>query len=102
VIDWRQHRARYSAGYVLGVITWDKLRAGWPALIAFAAGCAAMVPFMNTYYVAGPAARAMDGADISYLVGIVVAGGMYLWLRRYAKAPAVSPPGDEQPPPAAQ
>ena len=57
-------------------------RAGWPAVIAFAAGCAAMVPLMSTYYMAGPAARAMDGADISYIVGIVVAGGLYLWLRR--------------------
>ena len=53
-----------------------------------------MVPFMNTYYVAGPAARAMDGADISYIVGIVVAGGLYLWLRRYAMAPAAAPSGD--------
>lgn len=96
VIDWWQHRARSSAGYVLGVITWEKLRAGWPALIAFAAGCAAMVPFMNTYYVVGPAARAMDGADISYIVGIVVAGGLYLWLRRYAIAPPAAPSGDEQ------
>ena len=102
VIDWWQHRARYSAGYVLGVITWEKLRAGWPALIAFAAGCAAMVPFMNTYYVVGPAARAMDGADISYIVGIVVAGGLYLWLRWYATAPAAAPSGDEQQPLAAR
>lgn len=86
VIDWWQHRTRYTPGYVESTFTWEKLRAGWPALVAFLAACGAMVPFMNTYYVYGAAARAMDGADISYLVGIVVAGVLYWWLQRYATA----------------
>jgi nucleobase:cation symporter-1, NCS1 family len=85
-IDWVKHRARYTPEYVNGAFTWDKLRAGWPALVAFLAACGAMVPFMNTYYVYGPAAKAMNGADISYLVGIAVAGVLYWWLQRYATA----------------
>jgi hypothetical protein len=30
----------------------------------------------------GPAASALSGADISWLVGFIVAGGLYTWRRR--------------------
>jgi nucleobase:cation symporter-1, NCS1 family len=36
-----------------------------------------MVPFMNTTVWAGPAARALDGADLSYYVGFIVTAAAY-------------------------
>ena len=46
------------------------------------AGFAAMVPFMNTGLLVGPVAKALQGADLSFYVGFVVAAGVYLALRR--------------------
>jgi len=49
----------------------------WRALaVYFVAGCAE-IPFMNTTLYQGPAARAMGGGDIAWLVGLVVAAGLY-------------------------
>ncbi|MDE2219216.1 MAG: cytosine permease [Gammaproteobacteria bacterium] len=50
---------------------------------AYAVGFAAMVPFfvLPDIYT-GPAARALDGVDISWLVGLPVAAAVYLWLAR--------------------
>jgi nucleobase:cation symporter-1, NCS1 family len=47
---------------------------------------AAMVPFMNTSVIEGPAAAALHGADIAFYVGFVVAGLLYFWLRRVGPA----------------
>jgi nucleobase:cation symporter-1, NCS1 family len=30
----------------------------------------------------GPAARALDGVDVGWLVGLLVSGAVYLWLSR--------------------
>jgi NCS1 family nucleobase:cation symporter-1 len=82
VIDWRDHKAKYTASYTAKAMLWRNLRPGWPALLAFVGGFAAMVPFMNTSLIVGPAAKALDGADIAYLVGFVVTGTLYYLLRR--------------------
>jgi hypothetical protein len=39
-----------------------------------------MIPFLSTTFYVGPAAEAMNGADISFIVGLVVSGGLYLIL----------------------
>lgn len=57
-------------------------RWGWRGLGAYAAGFAAMVPFMSTTFFTGPANRALDGADVSFAVGLGVAGVLYLVLMR--------------------
>jgi nucleobase:cation symporter-1, NCS1 family len=41
-----------------------------------------MIPFLSTTFYVGPAAEAMNGADISFIVGLVVSGGLYLILCR--------------------
>jgi hypothetical protein len=41
-----------------------------------------MIPFLSTSFYLGPAAEAMNGADISFLVGLVVSGGTYFLLCR--------------------
>jgi purine-cytosine permease-like protein len=53
-------------------------RWGWRGILAYLIGFAAMVPFFNvgTLY-EGAAAKALDGADISFFVGLPVAGLLY-------------------------
>ena len=43
-----------------------------------------MVPFMNTSIIVGPVANALQGADIAFYVGFVVAGVLYYVLRKVA------------------
>ena len=50
----------------------------WRGLLAYSAGFAAMLPFFDTQFYTGPAARALGGIDLSMLVGLVVAAGVYL------------------------
>ncbi|MDQ0377897.1 purine-cytosine permease family protein [Amycolatopsis thermophila] len=54
---------------------------GWPAVVAFALGCAGVVPFMNTSVFTGPVASAAHGADLAYYVGFVVSAIVYALLR---------------------
>lgn len=56
----------------------------WPArgLISYVAGVLAMVPFVVTSAYTGPVAEALGGVDVSFVVGLVVAGGLYLVLSR--------------------
>jgi nucleobase:cation symporter-1, NCS1 family len=53
-------------------------RWGWRGILAYLIGFAAMVPFFNvgTLY-EGAAAKALNGADISFFVGLPVAGLLY-------------------------
>ncbi len=57
-------------------------RWGRPGMISYVAGFVAMIPFFSTTVWVGPAAQAMGGADFSFLVGLVVSGGLYLLLTR--------------------
>ncbi|GLW10177.1 transporter membrane subunit [Microtetraspora sp. NBRC 13810] len=52
-------------------------RWAWRGLVAYWAGLAAMVPFFATTFYTGPIAAAIGGADVSFLVGLVVSGGLY-------------------------
>lgn len=55
----------------------------WRGLTAFAAGLLSMAPFMvlPTLYV-GPISRHLGGVDISFVVGLLVSGIVYLLLSR--------------------
>jgi trigonelline permease len=50
------------------------------ALIAYAVGIAVQIPFMNTPMYAGPVPAHLDGADLSWLVGLVLTSPLYYWL----------------------
>ena len=52
-------------------------RWGWRGLAAYLIGFGAMVPFFSTPSFTGPAAKAMNGADLSLFVGLPVAGILY-------------------------
>ena len=58
-------------------------RWGWRGIIAYLLGFAAMVPFfsVNTLFT-GPVAKSMGGADISFFIGLPVAGVLYWLLSR--------------------
>jgi NCS1 family nucleobase:cation symporter-1 len=62
------------------------LSTGWPALVALVVGFGAMVPFMDTGLLVGPIASALQGADLSFYVGFVVAGVVYYALRKATDA----------------
>jgi NCS1 family nucleobase:cation symporter-1 len=57
-------------------------RWGVPGLVAYSAGLLAMVPFIVTSFYTGPVAEALGGADVSFVVGLVVAGALYFVLGR--------------------
>src|ERR1700751_2873132 len=91
MIDWHDHKDRYEPSLLRAALSFRDLRAGWPALAAFALAFAAMVPFMNTSVIEGPVAAALHGADIAFYVGFIVAGLLYYGLRRLR--PVQAPPG---------
>lgn len=51
------------------------------AVAAYIIGCAAEVPFINSTFFEGPVAKAWGGADLSWVVGILVSAGIY-WVFR--------------------
>ncbi|MEU1305766.1 purine-cytosine permease family protein [Streptomyces shenzhenensis] len=57
-------------------------RWAWRGLTAYVVGLLAMIPFMSLSFYVGPAARALDGVDIAFIVGLVAGGGLYVLLTR--------------------
>jgi nucleobase:cation symporter-1, NCS1 family len=84
LIDWHYEKDKYRPAFLRRALSFPNLRGGWPALVAFVVAFGAMVPFMNTSIIVGPAATALDGADLAFYVGFVVAGVLYYVLRRLA------------------
>ncbi|MHA6194587.1 purine-cytosine permease family protein [Pseudomonas wadenswilerensis] len=50
------------------------------ALLAYAIGIVVQIPFMNTPLYVGPVSAHIDGADLSWLVGLLVTSPLYWWL----------------------
>jgi len=84
MIDWYYGKHRYTPAFLHNALAFRHLRSGWTALVAFLAGFAAMVPFMNTSLIAGPATNALHGADLAFYVGFIVTGIVYFVLRKRA------------------
>lgn len=57
-------------------------RWAWRGLVAYVAGFLAMIPFFSLSFFVGPVARLLDGGDLSFVVGLVVSGGLYFLLAR--------------------
>jgi purine-cytosine permease-like protein len=58
-------------------------RWGWRGVLAYLIGFGAMVPFFNVGTLfEGAAAKALGGADISFFVGLPIAGGLYYLFSR--------------------
>ncbi|MGG5172633.1 purine-cytosine permease family protein [Pseudarthrobacter sp. J1738] len=52
-------------------------RINWIAIAAYAAGILIQIPFMNSPLYVGPVAEWLGGAEIAWLIGLVVSGGIY-------------------------
>ncbi len=50
----------------------------WLAIAAYLIGCLVEVPFMDTPLYVGSISKAMGGADIAWIIGVIVAGGLYV------------------------
>jgi NCS1 family nucleobase:cation symporter-1 len=71
------------------------------ALVSYAVGIAVQIPFVAQTMYTGPLAKKLDGADISWIVGLIVTGSMYyLWARRTARPPSESIFPAQEPEPA--
>jgi NCS1 family nucleobase:cation symporter-1 len=82
VIDWFYVRNTLTRQRLFELMDFRRLVTGWSAVTALVVGFTAMVPFMDTGLVVGPAAKALDGADISFYVGFVVGALVYWPLRK--------------------
>ncbi|WP_129661404.1 purine-cytosine permease family protein [Rothia uropygialis] len=52
------------------------------AFVAYFAAVLVQIPFMNSSLYVGPVANLFGGAEIAWLIGLVVAGGLYLLIAR--------------------
>ncbi|MDH4871225.1 cytosine permease [Pseudomonas sp. BN515] len=57
-------------------------RWAWRGVVAYAVGFVAMIPFFSIPFFVGPAAEALGGADIAFIPGLLIAGGLYYLLAR--------------------
>lgn len=57
-------------------------RWAWRGVTAYLIGFIVMIPFFSTTFYTGPVAQALGGADISFIFGLVFAGGLYYLLSR--------------------
>jgi NCS1 nucleoside transporter family len=57
-------------------------RWAWRGVAAYLIGFVAMIPFFSTTFYVGPVAQALGGADVSFAVGLIVSGGLYLLFSR--------------------
>jgi NCS1 nucleoside transporter family len=87
MVDYLLRRGRYDTGGLvsrLGGVYWRNGGFNWKALVAQALGMVAALMWSNaTYYVPsylGPLSKATGGADLSWALGILVGGLVYLVL----------------------
>jgi nucleobase:cation symporter-1, NCS1 family len=68
-------------------------RVGWIGVTAYLIGILVEVPFMSTTLWTGPAAKAINGTDLSWIVGLVITVPLYYLLatRLVTRRPAASP-----------
>ncbi len=55
---------------------------GWQGLFAYVIAVVVELPFINSLFYQGPFSRDLGGADISWIVGLIVSTGAYLGLTR--------------------
>ncbi|WEB39847.1 cytosine permease [Streptomyces yunnanensis] len=57
-------------------------RWSWRGIAAYVAGFVAMIPFFSTSFYSGPVTEALGGADLAFVPGLLVGGGLYYLLSR--------------------
>ncbi len=90
LVDWMLRRGRFDRRHVIG---FANLPSGRNALVALVVGFVVSIPFFDQTLYVGPAANALGGADITYVVGFVVAGVLYWALERSMRGTSVPAEG---------
>ena len=65
----------------------------WPSVVLYLVTIGVEIPFVNTSLLEGPIAKAMGGADIAWIVGLVLAAVTYWLLARARRVPDPPPAG---------
>lgn len=65
----------------------------WRAMAAYALGVAVEIPFVSTSFFTGPVVGLLGGADISWILGLIVSAGAYYALMRPVAARAEAEAG---------
>ena len=59
------------------------------ALVAYVVGVAVQIPFMDQTIYTGPLVEVLGGADVSWIIGIIVTTAIYYpWAKKTNVAPA--------------
>jgi NCS1 family nucleobase:cation symporter-1 len=74
------HKGQYDIGSIFKVDGGIYGRYNPQALLAYAIGIVVQIPFMNTPLYVGPISEHINGADLSWLVGLLVTSPLYFWL----------------------
>ena len=61
-------------------------KVNWAALTCYVLGIAVQLPFVASALYTGPAARAMGGIDLSWIVGLAVTSPAYYWMARATRS----------------
>jgi NCS1 family nucleobase:cation symporter-1 len=57
-------------------------RVNWRTMIAYLVAVVAQIPFISSEFYTGPAVALVGGADLAWIVGLLVAGALYVGLMR--------------------
>jgi purine-cytosine permease-like protein len=83
------HRGNYDLRSIFAADGGIYGRYNGRAILAYVIGILVQIPFMNTPTYAGPVAESLGGADLSWVLGLVVTGPVYYALaRRTTLAPS--------------
>lgn len=74
------HKGQYDIASIFRVDGGVYGRYNPQALLAYAIGIAVQIPFMNTPLYVGQVSVYINGADLSWLVGLAVTSPLYYWL----------------------
>jgi len=76
------HRGNYDLDSIFAADGGIYGRFNGKAILAYVIGIAVQIPFMNTPLYAGPVSGWLNGADLSWIIGLVVTGPVYYALAR--------------------
>lgn len=69
----------------------------WPAIIIYLVTIAVEIPFVSTSLYTGPVAKRLGGADISWILGLVLATALYYGWSKLTPGPASQPQPELEP-----
>jgi NCS1 family nucleobase:cation symporter-1 len=79
------HRGNYDLDSIFAADGGIYGRFNGQAILAYVIGILVQIPFMNTPLYAGPVSDHLGGADLSWIIGLVVTGPVYYLLARGRK-----------------